>query len=222
MSYDPETPVLVAVLNNQPDWERIQTEGWYRIPVKRAPRLLAATLIAWYQTKAFGAAGGVVRWYAPIVRSRLATRRELLPGEADHPRADERYWRLELGALAELPRPIPARRFRRATFIPTRWDRLLSAHDITQLWLGDTALAELCQALAQEGYTFVRRQLRDDEPAYVAAAPGSQTAGATTLWAYATLDGAIVAGGDQELRFDYAELIWDRAGCLARLRAAFG
>jgi hypothetical protein len=218
MAYDPETPVLVAVINNQRDWELIHSEGWYRIPVKRAPRLLAAELIAWYQTKAFGAAGGAVRWYAPIMRARLATRRELLPDEADHPRADDRYWRMELGPLAELPRPIPAGLYRRATFIPTRWERLLSAHDLTQLWLGDAALAELCQELAAEGYTFVRRQLRDNELSYGAAPPRDPP---SALCAYATLDSVVITRGQREISFDYAELTWDRAGCLARLRAIF-
>ena len=29
--------VLVAVVNNLPDWDRVQNEGWYRLPAKNAP-----------------------------------------------------------------------------------------------------------------------------------------------------------------------------------------
>ena len=32
----PDDRVLVAVMNNLEDWQRVQDEGWYRIPVKLA------------------------------------------------------------------------------------------------------------------------------------------------------------------------------------------
>jgi len=61
--YSPEhAPVLVAVLNNQPDFERARDEGWYRIPLKRAPRRIAAEYLAFYQTGAFGDDGCAVNW----------------------------------------------------------------------------------------------------------------------------------------------------------------
>lgn len=211
MIYAPDTPVLIAVLNNRADWQRICEEGWYRIPVKHAPRRMAADVLAWYQTRAFGEQGGQVRWYAPIDRYTITTRRELLPAEADHPRAAERYWRIEVGPLAELPRPIPAMRFRRVAFIPTRWERLLTAHSLTDLWMGDQALAELCHALEAEGFSIARRRLRER---------GSQSAQhLTELHVGLHLDQISVTWStDQEMLFDLAAVVWDVSGCVIQIQ----
>ena len=35
----PDDQVLVAIMNNRADWERVQGEGWYRIPAKKAPSI---------------------------------------------------------------------------------------------------------------------------------------------------------------------------------------
>jgi hypothetical protein len=66
----------------------------------------------------------------------VTTRRQLLPDEADHPRANDCYYKLELGPLERLPRPIPSHRLRRITFIATTLDRLLNAQEINDLWMG--------------------------------------------------------------------------------------
>ena len=50
--------VLVAVVPTARDWERIQHEGWYRIPLARAPQRLGAEYLAFYHTKD----GGELRW----------------------------------------------------------------------------------------------------------------------------------------------------------------
>jgi len=41
-SPDDWTPVLVAVVNNETDLARAREEQWYRIPIKHAPRQIAA------------------------------------------------------------------------------------------------------------------------------------------------------------------------------------
>ena len=64
----------------------------------------------------------------------MALRRELLPNEPTHPRADERYYRFALGPLWALPAPVPSRRLRRITFIPTTFGQLLYAQDVADLW----------------------------------------------------------------------------------------
>ncbi len=212
ISYEADTAVLVAVLNNRRDWALIQAERWYRIPVSRAPRQMAAEIVAWYQTKAFGEEGLCVRWYAPIQRCQIMARRELLPDEADHPRADERYWRFELGPLAELPRPIRAASFRRVTFIPTCWERLLNAVDVTELWLGDTAVAELCRALEHEGISIARRQLRD-------APADNPPPRLGQVQVVPTLEAILVQWPTGELRFEYAEAIWQPGECARRVQA---
>jgi hypothetical protein len=63
----------------------------------------------------------------------LRRRVELFHDEPDHPRADEPYYRIDLGPLQPLARPVPARRWRRLTFLYTTGDRLLSAEDVSDL-----------------------------------------------------------------------------------------
>ena len=44
---EPSSPrVLVAVMNNQRDFQIAQEQGWYRIPVKRAPPRLGADYLS--------------------------------------------------------------------------------------------------------------------------------------------------------------------------------
>ena len=66
----------------------------------------------------------------------LVTRRDLLPDEPDHPRAEQRYYKLSLGKLIELPHPIPSRSLRRITFVLTNGKRLNEAWEINDLFLG--------------------------------------------------------------------------------------
>ncbi len=134
MEPDDDARVLVAVLTRPRDLETLREQRWYRIPVDRAPRELAADYLALYLTGAFGTERWAVRYYTPILRYRLTTRRELLPDEGDHPRANQRYYRLELGELIPLVPALPARRFRRVTFILTSWGQLRRATDLTELW----------------------------------------------------------------------------------------
>jgi len=163
-----EIPVLVAIMNNQRDFEIARQEGWYRIPVKHAPRRLGAEYLAFYQTKAFGEEGWAVNYYAPIRRIHLMQRRDLLPQEADHPRADDWYYRIEIGPLQRLPHPIPSRRLRRITFIPTTLARLLSAQEINDLWLGSEEEERLWEAFKQNGLAVERRVfLREGDEAYL-------------------------------------------------------
>jgi hypothetical protein len=131
---DPEARVLVCVVSRPCDFEQAHEHGWYRVPVRRAPRGLAAEYLAFYQTAAFGPERWAVRWLAPVLRVSLALRRELLPLEASHPRAHERYYRFALGELWRLPVPVPARRLRRIAFIPTTLGQLLRARDVVELW----------------------------------------------------------------------------------------
>jgi hypothetical protein len=139
--------VLVAVVPSVADWERIQREGWYRIPVQRAPRQIGAEYLAFYLPGCFGALRWSIRSYAAIRQYTLATRRDLLPGEPDHPRAAELYYRLELGPLQALPNPVISRRLRRVTFIRTDLETLYSAAEICDLWRREDPRARLWRGL---------------------------------------------------------------------------
>jgi hypothetical protein len=131
---DLEARVLVVVVTRPRDMAAARDEGWYRIPLAHAPRALHAEYLAFYQTAAFGAERWSVRYLAAVGAVGLATRAALLPEEASHPRASERYYRFSLGPLLTLPAALPSRRLRRVTFIPTTAGQLLRARDVAELW----------------------------------------------------------------------------------------
>jgi hypothetical protein len=139
-------------MNDPRDLARARDQGWYRIPLERTPPSVAADFVAFYQTGAFEAGERwAVRWYAPVRGYHIATRRELIPEEPDHPRANDRYYRVDLGSLEFLPHPIPSRRLRRITFIRTTFARLLAAREINDLWIHTPAQERLWQAFQQAG-----------------------------------------------------------------------
>ncbi len=150
-SMDAWTPVLVAVVNNLRDFQRASSEHWYRIPVKRAPRQIAAEYLALYQTAKFGSQGRRINYYAPILRYHVVTRAELIPDQLDHPRANDPYFKLELGDLIPLARPIDNARQPRITFITTTLERLLTAQDVSELWLRAAARQKLYAAVRERG-----------------------------------------------------------------------
>jgi hypothetical protein len=128
---DDNARVLVAVVTRPRDLAAARMQGWYRIPLARAPRALYAEYLAFYQTAAFGAERWAVRYITAVRAVSITTRAALLPDEAAHPHAGERYYRFGLGPL---PFALPSRRLRRITFIPTTAGQLLRAHDVAELW----------------------------------------------------------------------------------------
>ena len=144
--------VLVVVMNNQRDWTIACEQRWYRIPVKRAPNRVGADYLAFYFTGAFPEEQRHrIIYYAPIRAYRLATRVELLPQEGDHPRAQDRYFKLEIGPLQTLDPPIRSRKLRRINFIPTTLDSLLHAREINDLWDRRRSRDALWAALKADG-----------------------------------------------------------------------
>lgn len=163
-----EPRVLVAVMNDPHALKIARTEGWYRIPIRRAPPRVGADYLAFYQTGAFEPEERwAVNYYAPIRRYRIARRRDLLPEEADHPRADDEYYKIEIGPLQSLPHPIPSQRLRRITFIPTTLKRLLSAEEINDLWIGSRAQEDLWEILKAQDIPAERQvNVREEDETY--------------------------------------------------------
>lgn len=159
--------VLVAMVNNADDLRRAASEGWYRIPQRRAPRRIGADYLAFYQTGAFGKApeSRTITFYAPIRRYQLLTRAQLLPEEADHPRAEDYYFRIEIGPLMRLDRPVAAAKLRRLTFIHTTYERLISAGDVTDLYGQDDSFDQLWQALHANRLRPLANRLAGEWPA---------------------------------------------------------
>ncbi len=125
--------VLVAVLKSRRDLEIARVLGWYRIPIRSAPKTIRVDWMAFYQPGVFGKEKHAIHFVAPVRGFELTTRADLLRDEPDHPAADEPYFKVQLGPLERLPRPIPARRLRRLTFLFTTGERLLQANDVAEL-----------------------------------------------------------------------------------------
>ncbi len=229
-----EIPVLVVVVNDPADLARAREQGWYRIPLDRAPRRVAAEWLAFYPTAAFPPEERwAVRWLAPVQGYRIASRRELIPDEPEHPRADQRYYKVTLGALEPLPRPIPSRRLRRITFIATTLDRLFQAEEINDLWVKSTAQERLWAALKQADVEAERQYpLREDLPEYVAdfailcqrgrvaLIVADEPRGEDELRESPAPDYLLAAGAWTALRVTRAELEADPRGWADRLAAA--
>ena len=125
--------VMVCLLPTPRDLEFARLLGWYRIPLASAPKTLRVDWLAFFLTSAFGDERWSVRYLGRVRGYELRRRGELLHDETDHPRAREPYYRVDLGPLQTLPRPIPARRWRRVTFLYTTGERLLTAEDVRDL-----------------------------------------------------------------------------------------
>jgi hypothetical protein len=98
----PETAlILVAILPSQRDFDIARLFGWYRIPLKSAPKVISVDYLAFYQTKAFGEAERwQIAYVAQIMGHELTRRRDLIrdrPGAA--PGAPDPGRRLETDHL---------------------------------------------------------------------------------------------------------------------------
>jgi hypothetical protein len=131
----PSTALILVALAPRPrDLEIVRLLGWYRVPLRSAPKVINVDYIAFYQSAAFGPDH---RWQietvAEVRGNELTTRAELLRDEPDHPRAREEYYKIQLGPLVALPRPIVAGRWRRITFLYTTGELFQSARTVNDL-----------------------------------------------------------------------------------------
>jgi len=147
---DDTSLVLVAIIPNQRDLEIARLLGWYRIPLKNAPKVIAVDYLALYQTGSFGVKDRwQIKWLAPIVGHELTTRRQLFRDQPDHPRANEEYFKLQLGSLIALPEPIPAGNWKRVTFFYTTMRHVRNAEELGDLPVHDQERSVLWAALRE-------------------------------------------------------------------------
>lgn len=150
--------VLVAYIPSPRDLEIARVLGWYRIPLRTTPKVVAVDWLAFYQPASFGKEHQWrVEWVAPVRGHELTTRGELFKDQRDHPRANQEYFKLQLGPLAALPRPVVAGNWKRMTFVYTTGERLLHAATLADLTVRDEERLTLWRglrerALAQQQY----------------------------------------------------------------------
>jgi hypothetical protein len=164
----PEDRVLVAYVPAPADFTIIQEESWYRIPQRHMPKGLYAEYFAFYFGRKFGPDKWAIHYYAPQQGYELLSRRDLLPDQPDHPRADDYYYKVQLGPLQKLSRPIISLRWRRITFIHTTWDRFQDAQEINDLFVeGGDYVDRLYATLKERGIQSERNyQVKEDGVRY--------------------------------------------------------
>ncbi len=133
MPISPTSLILVAFLPTPRDLEIARLLGWYRIPLRTAPKVVAVDYLAFYQPASFGERGGRIEFVSEVRGHELATRAELLRDEADHPRANEEYYKVQIGAMEKLTSPILADKWKRITFLYTTGEYLLNAKSVNEL-----------------------------------------------------------------------------------------
>ena len=161
---NPDDLILVAVMKHPRDLHIARVLGWYRIPVRTAPKILDVGWLAFYLTAAFAEERWSVRYLAPVLGHELALRRELLRDEADHPRAEEPYIKMRLGTLVALDEAIPAGGWRRFTFLYTTGERLRRARKLKDLRVPSSAARDRLWRLLRERAEHVFSSVEPDDP----------------------------------------------------------
>jgi hypothetical protein len=130
----PEDRVLIGVINRKRDLAYARDEHWYRIPRDRMARGVHVEYIAFFLSGAFGERSSSICYYAERKGTELLYRRDLLPNEPNHKRADSVYYKVGLSDLVEKTPPIVNPTHRPISFIYTTWDRFVRARQISDLY----------------------------------------------------------------------------------------
>ncbi|MDZ7843688.1 MAG: hypothetical protein U5K99_02630 [Anaerolineales bacterium] len=149
----PSALILVAILPEPGDLHYARVLGWYRIPVRTAPRVLNVDYLAFYQPASFGDRKWRVEVIAPVLGHELTTRIDLLRDQPDHPRADQEYYKVQLGPLQRLPHPIQAGDWKRFTFLYTTGEYLQSGETLSDLTVRPGERKLLWKALRERAAT---------------------------------------------------------------------
>lgn len=148
---------LIAILPNPRDFEIARLLGWYRIPLRMAPKMIEVDYLAFYQCGNFGEAH---RWriehFAEVQGHELTTRAALLREEPHHPRSGEEYFKIQLGPLQELSTSIPAGSWKRITFFYTLGSLMNRAKVINDLVVQSDDRDVLWRCLRERNGTYSR------------------------------------------------------------------
>ncbi len=197
------------------DFQIARDQGWYRVPEKKATRGIFFEYVAFYFTSAFAEKKYAVHYYARRLGHELVTRRELLPSQPNHLRADEPYFKLQLGPVQQREPPIVSLRWRRITFLHSTWDRFEAAQEINDLFAeGDEFVDRLYHALRETDLAPERQYpVREAGVEYVAdlAIPCRQG-----VLALGVAERASVPPG--ALRFAPRSVSDDKEGCLRTIK----
>lgn len=177
----PEDRVIVGVINRKRDLTTLLEERWYRIPRERWSRdgVYAEYLAFYLSGSAARDRDNGIHYFAEVRGVELAHRRDLLPKEANHKRADEVYYKLALSPPQRKTPPILNPTRRPISFVFTTWDRFVNAQTVRDLYSkSDYYVDRIYHALREEGFRPLRtweaecRRLAAETEPNTPAAPG--------------------------------------------------
>ena len=162
-----EALILVSVLPEPRDLEIARLLGWYRIPLKTAPKVIDVDFLAFYQTGAFGEEHRwKIEYFCPVRGHELVTRAELFNDEPDHRRAHEEYYKLSLGPLEKVRNSITAESWKRITFLYTLGELFNKAATIGELVVRSENRQILWRSLREHLPTEQRTENDEDAPVF--------------------------------------------------------
>lgn len=147
---DPAQRVLVALMPYARDLDIARAQGWYRTRVSAAPKPTEFGWLAFYQGEEFGEDAWAIRYCAKVKGFEIVKRRDLLPDEWDHNRANQDYYKIHIGELQPLPQPIISRRQRFIVFISTTLAKFQQAEEINDLFHESPLEDEMWDGFKQE------------------------------------------------------------------------
>ncbi len=174
---NPSDLILVTYIPSPRDMEIARLLGWYRIPLRTAPKVIAVDFLAFYQPASFGESRWQIETVAPVRGHELVTRAELLRDQADHPKAHEEYFKIQLGPLQSLPRVVADKNWKRLNFLYTTGEYLLRAESLNDLVVQSEERRLLWRALRERasqahGYGEAEIPQLDLDPSILAALLG--------------------------------------------------
>ena len=135
--------MLLAIFKYKYSLTILQEDGWYHIPVDRAPRSFQTVQwLCFYQGKVFGNEAYRVQYYGEIEGYDVVPYHELFPNRFESPKSDWPYYKVRLKELKQRPEPILSFRPRRISFVPTTLAKFEFATQINDLF-NDSPLEDL-------------------------------------------------------------------------------
>jgi hypothetical protein len=111
-------------MNNLRDFNIAHDQHWYHIPVRAVNSMLKEgwppAWLAFYQTKVFGPDRWAINYYAAVRRIRVVSRRELIPDDRSHNRANVMYHKIEIEPYNAWPDRSSARGGAGSSLFPQR------------------------------------------------------------------------------------------------------
>lgn len=155
--------LLVGIVNTQSDFEIIQEQHWYRIPMEKVKNQLKRRWppkwIAFYYTSSVKEFPQMIIHYAKVKDISEASRPELFPVDKHPYKSSRKYYKISFDNIESLPKPILSRRWRRIVFINTTLKKFKNAIEVNDLFDGSNLEDKLWAALKRHKIAAERQQV---------------------------------------------------------------